>query len=119
LWDVGGTGARIPSQVAWSVKLPEAVAQSADTKLNCRRVTIRGISTSAASPLTVTPVVNGVQKPSKTYPIPVTGDWEVFASFMYDGLRFSAILSGSGQLELDRFSFHISEKPIGAAKVIA
>ncbi len=119
LWDVGGTGARTPSVVNWSVKLPEAVSQVADTKLNCRRVAIRGISTSAASPITVVPVVNGVQKPGQSYPILVSGDWEVFASFMYDGLRFSAILSGSGQIELDRFSFHISEKTVGAAKVVA
>jgi len=119
LWDTGGTGARFPSVVNFSVKLPEAVAQVADTKLNCRRVAIRGISTSAAGPLTVIPVVNGVQKPGQSYPIPVQGDWEVFASFMYDGLRFSAVLSGSGQLELDRFSFHISEKQVGASKVVA
>lgn len=119
LWDEGASGARTPSQVLYSVKLPEAVAQVADTKLNCRRVAIRGISTNAASPLTVTPIVNGVLKPSQSYQIPVSGDWEVFASFMYDGLRFSAILSGSGQLELDRFSFHVSEKAVGAAKVVA
>ena len=119
LWDTGATGARTPSQVSWSVKLPEAVAQVADTKLNCRRVAIRGISTSSTGFITVAPVVNGVQKPGQTYPIPVTGDWEVFASFMLDGLRFSAVISGSGQLELDRFSFHVSEKPVGAAKVIA
>jgi hypothetical protein len=119
MWDTGGTGARVPSVVNFSVKLPEAVAQSADTKLNCRRVAIRGISTSAAGPITVTPIVNGVQKPPKSYPIPVQGDWEVFASFMYDGLRFSAVISGSGQLELDRFSFHISEKPVGAAQRVS
>lgn len=119
LWDTGATGARAPSVVNFSVKLPEAVAQVADTKLNCRRVAIRGISTSAAGPLSVIPIVNGVQKPAQSYSIPVTGDWEVFASFMLDGLRFSAVISGSGQLELDRFSFHISEKPVGAAKVVA
>lgn len=119
LWDTGATGARTPSQVAWSAKLPEAVAQVADTKLNCRRLAIRGISTSSSGFLTVVPVVNGVQKPGQSYPIPVQGDWEVFASFMYDGLRFSAILSGNGQVELDRFSFHISEKAVGAAKVVA
>ena len=119
MWDEGATGARTPSQVSWSVKLPEAAAQSADTKLNCRRVTIRGISTSAVGTITVTPYVNGVAKPSQTYLIPASGDWEVFASFMYDGLRFSAVISGAGQLELDRFSYHITEKQVGAAKVIA
>ena len=120
LWDVGATGSRSPSQVQWSVKLPEAAAQSADTKLNCRRLAIRGIATAAVSPITVTPIVNGVVKAIKQpYPIPVSGDFEVFASYMFDGLRFNGIISGSGQLELDRFAFHVSEKPVGAAAVIA
>jgi len=119
MWDTGATGARTPSNVAWSVKLPEAADQVADTKLNCRRLAIRGISTMAVGTITVTRWVDGVAKSPRTYSIPVSGDWEVFASFMHDGLRFSATISGSGQLELDRFSYHITEKQVGAAKVIA
>lgn len=120
-WDTGATGARTPSAVLWSVKLPEVASQGADQKLNCRRLVIRGISTDVddVSPITVTPVVNGVSKPTQTYPIPTLGDFEVFASFMRDGLRFSAIIAGQGQLELDRFAFHIFEKSVGAARVIA
>jgi len=119
MWDVGGSGARNPSQVSWSVKLPEVASQDASTKLNCRRLAIRGISTSAVGTITVTPYRNGIAQPSWTYQIPTSGDWEVFASFMLDGLRFSATISGSGQLELDRFAFHVTEKQVGAAKVIA
>ena len=120
-WDTGATGARSPSAVTWSVKLPEVASQGADQKLNCRRLVIRGISTDVddVSPITVTPVVNGVSKPTQTYPIPGQGDFEVFASFMRDGLRFSAIIAGQGQVELDRFTFHVFEKSVGAAKVIA
>jgi hypothetical protein len=119
MWDVGATGARSPSNVTWSVKLPDVAAQIADTKLNCRRLAIRGINTTAVSPITVTPFVNGVAKSSQNYAIPASGDFEVFASYMLDGLRFSAIISGNGQLELDRFSFHVSEKAAGTAKVIS
>ena len=119
LWDVGGSGARTPSQVSWSVRLPEAVSQIADQKLNCRRLAIRGINTSAPTTIFVSPIVNGVSKSTQSYRIPAQGDFEVFASFMYDGLRFSAIITGSGQLELDRFSFHASDKPVGAAAVIS
>jgi hypothetical protein len=119
LWDVGATGARSPSAVAYSMKLPEAISQVDDQKLNCRRLAIRGIATSSSGFITVTPYVNGNAKPSKTYAIPLSGDFEVFASFMVDGLRFSAIIAGSGQLELNRFSFHVSDKPVGAAAVIS
>jgi hypothetical protein len=119
LWDTGATGARAPSLVNYSGKLPEAVSQIADQKLNCRRVTIRGIADSSSGAITVTPVVNGISKPSQNYKIPVSGDFEVFASFMRDGLRFSAIISGSGQLELNRFSFHITSKEVGAQAVIS
>jgi len=119
LWDVGATGARSPSQVTFSVKLPETISQSADQKLNCRRVAIRGIATSAVGVLNVVPVVNGANKPSQPYAVPASGDFEVFCSFMLDGLRFSAVVSGSGQLELNRFSFHVTQKEVGAAKVIS
>jgi hypothetical protein len=119
LWDVGATGARLPSAVLYSVKLPEAVSQTADQKLNCRRVTIRGIATNSSGTITVTPVVNGTSKPSQSYKIPLAGDFETFSSFMLDGLRFSAIISGSGQLELNRFSFHITAKEVGAKQLVS
>lgn len=119
-WDVGATGARTPSQVNWSLKLPETASQSADTKLNCRRVAIRGINTSSTSPVTVVPYVNGVAKHTKKpYTLPTSGDFEIFASFMHDGLRFSAIISGSGQLEMDRFIFHVTSKEVGAVALIS
>ena len=120
VWDVGATGARNPSNVNWSVKFPEAFSQSTDQKLNCRRVAIRGFSSgNGAGFITVTPVVNGKSKPAKPYTIPTSGDFEVFSSFMLDGQRFSAIIAGSGQVELSRPSYHVSDKAIGAARVIA
>lgn len=119
MWDVGAIGARSPSLVGFSVKLPEVFSQNPDQKLNCRRLAIRGINTSATPSLSVTPIVDGVARPAQPYGIPVAGDFEVFVSFMLDGLRFSATIAGSGMLELNRFSFHVTEKKIGAAKVIA
>ena len=119
MWDVGAVGARTQSLVAFSVKLPEVFSQTPDQKLNCRRLAIRGINTSATSVLSVTPIVDGVAKPTQNYPIPTSGDFEVFSSFMLDGLRFSAIIAGNGMLELNRFSFHVVEKKVGAPRVIA
>jgi hypothetical protein len=118
-WDVGGTGARTPSNVVWSVKCPEVFAQNIEQELNCRRVAIKGIATNQVSKITVTPVVNGVSKQPQSYTIPAAGDFKLPASFMLDGERFSAIISGSGQLELSRPVFHISEKAVGCARVLA
>jgi hypothetical protein len=119
LWDVGATGARSPSQVSWSVKVPEVFAQNIEQELNCNRIAIKGIATSSSGKITVTPVVNGKNKPSKPYKIPVSGDFTVFSSFMLDGERFSAIIAGSGQLELSRPTFHITAKEVGCARVIS
>jgi hypothetical protein len=119
MWDVGATGARTPSVVLYSAKLPDAVSQTADQKMNCRRVAIRGIATNSSGFINVVPVVNGKNKPGQNYKIPLSGDFEVFASFMLDGLRFSAVISGSGQLELNRFSFHVTAKEVGAAALIS
>jgi hypothetical protein len=119
-WDVGGTGARTPSNVAWSVKCPEEYdTNNIEQELNCRRVVVKGIATNQASKISVTPIVNGKNKPVITYSIPASGDFKLMASFMFDGERFSAIISGNGQLELSRPTFHISSKPVGCAKVIA
>ena len=119
MWDVGATGARSPSLVNSSVRLPEAVGTPADQKMNCRRLAIRGTSTSAYPFISVILIVNGKNKGLKSYPIPVSGDWEVFVGYMLDGLRFGAIIGTAGQLELDRFSFHVAAKEVGTASVIS
>jgi hypothetical protein len=106
--------------VAWSVKCPEEYdTNNIEQELNCRRVVVKGIATNQASKISVTPIVNGKNKPVITYSIPASGDFKLMASFMFDGERFSAIISGNGQLELSRPTFHISSKPVGCAKVIA
>lgn len=117
MWDTGATGVRLPSQVNFMVQLPDVATKGADQKLYCRRIVIRGIATTGNS-LTVTPIIDGNNKPSATYPIPLQGDFELFASFQRDGLRFAATITGSGQLELDRFAFHVSPKAVGVPKVL-
>jgi hypothetical protein len=119
LWDTGAIGARSPSKILGNIKLPDAVGTPADQKMNCIRLAIRGISTAATPSISVIPIVNGKNKPAKSYAIPVTGDWEVFVSYLLDGLRFGAIISTTGDVELDRFSYHIAPKEVGTAAVIS
>lgn len=107
---LSNSGAPIP--VGYSVQLPDVYGESADQKSQCRRFVIRGVSSGGTS-LSFTPIINGVAKPAKTYPIPSSGDFELFVGVLKDGLRFSAIIFGSGDVELDRVVLHVSPKAIG------
>jgi hypothetical protein len=109
----------VGTDVIWSVKLPDEYnRQDPGNKLFCRRLIVRGVGAGAKT-LTVTPIVNGVSKPAQAYPLPASGDFEVFAGIQRDGLRFAAKLSGSGHIEIDRAIWHIQPKQIGAKSVVA
>jgi hypothetical protein len=43
----------------------------------------------------------------------------VFVSYMLDGLRFGAIIGTTGQLELNRFSYHVAPKEVGTSLIIS
>lgn len=117
-WYTGAAGAFSPSQVAWNAEMPDVAAPNPDLKLTCRRIALRGISSGPTS-ITVTPRIGGVLKVAQTYRISGTGDFEVFAGVLMDGLRFSATISGTGNIELDRVIFHVSPKSIGVPLVIS
>jgi len=109
----------VGTDVIWSVNLPDEYnRQDPGNKLFCRRLVVRGVGAGAKT-LTVTPIVNGVSKPAQSYPLPASGDFEVFAGIQRDGLRFAAKLSGSGHIEIDRAVWHIQPKQIGAKSVVA
>jgi hypothetical protein len=109
----------VGTDVIWSVNLPDEYnRQDPGNKLFCRRLIVRGVGAGSKT-LTVTPIVNGVSKPAQSYPLPASGDFEVFAGIQRDGLRFAAKLSGSGHIEIDRAVWHIQPKQIGAKSVVA
>jgi hypothetical protein len=63
-------------------------------------------------------------QPAQTFPLVVPssfaqGDFEVFASVRMDGMRFAAIVSATGRLEINRVDFHVSPKSIGVPVHIA
>ena len=98
--------------VNWSVRLPDVFGQSPDLKMQLRRYAIRGISNGATS-FSLQLIVNGNLGLTKTYPIPSSGDFEVFSGWLKDGLRFAAIISGSGHIEIDRVIAHLTDKKLG------
>jgi hypothetical protein len=98
--------------VKWSVRLPDVFGQSPDLKMQLRRYAIRGISNGATS-FSLQLIVNGNLGLTKTYPIPSSGDFEVFSGWLKDGLRFAAIISGSGHIEIDRVIAHLTDKKLG------
>jgi hypothetical protein len=94
------------------VRLPDVFGQSPDLKMQLRRYAIRGISNGATS-FSLQLIVNGNLSLTKTYPIPSSGDFEVFSGWLKDGLRFAAIISGSGHIEIDRVIAHLTDKKLG------
>jgi hypothetical protein len=116
-WYTGAPNSITP--VVWSFQSPEAYSTPMDQKLHWRRLAIRGVQTSGATILTVTPYVNGVAKPSRNYTIPAQGDFEVFCGPQLEGLRFNAIISGSGHLEINRLDFQVTPKTVGVPSVVS
>lgn len=109
-WYAEDTSILIP--VAWSFRTPEAFDQTQDNKLYCKRLAIRGISSGATS-LSVEQILNGNDKLTTPYAVPSSGDFEVFAAYRLDGLRFAAIISGAGHIEVDRVDFQMQPKHLG------
>jgi len=116
-WYTGDPNAITP--VIWSVQSPEAFGNPQDQKLHWRRLAIRGVATGGSPTLTVTPYINGVAKPAQRYTVPVNGDFELFAGIRMEGLRFNAIISGSGHLEISRLDFQLYPKAVGTPLVIS
>jgi hypothetical protein len=102
--------------VLWSMKTPEAFSNPQDQKLEWRRLALRGFSDGATT-IAITPYANGKAKPVRNYMIPSSGDFEVFCGPRIDGLRFDAIISGTGGIEISRCDFQIYEKAVGVPSV--
>lgn len=114
LWYTGDPVANTP--VLWSMKSPEAFSNPADQKLEWRRLAIRGFSDGAIT-IAITPYVNGKAKPVRNYTIPSSGDFEVFCGPRLDGLRFNAIISGSGGIEISRLDYQLYPKALGVPSI--
>ena len=114
-WYTGDSVAITP--VVSSMQTPEAYGNPQDQKLHWRRLAIRGVSTGGNTTVTITPEVNGVAKPSRSYQIPPNGDFEIFAGFRLEGLRFNATITFTGHVEINRCDFQLYPKAIGVPSV--
>ena len=109
----------VGTDVIWSVNLPDEYKRDdPGNKLYCRRLIVRGVGAGAKT-LSIAPIVNGITKPVQVYPLPASGDFEVFAGIQRDGLRFAAKLSGQGHIEIDRGIWYLQDKKIGVKSVVA
>jgi hypothetical protein len=105
--------------VVWSMTTPETFGNPADQKLHWRRQAIRGVTTGYSGNITVTPVVNGNTKSPQSYPVPGTGDFEVFAAMRLEGLRFHSVITGAGHIEISRVDDQMLPKQVGVPSVIS
>ena len=99
--------------VAWKVRTPEVTSQSSDERLFCRRLVIRGINSNSTDPLTVTFRVNGVPRIAINTPRLPLGDFDTFVTLATTSLRFSAEISGTGDVEILSFTWQVEPKPAG------
>jgi len=113
-WATSAAGVNTPAQVAVSVRTPTVASKDPDTRLYCRRVTVRGyVDNSAPTTLTIQPRVAGVAQRTQTVVLAATGDIQKQAAVGITHDRFDAIVSGSGQITIDAFGFHVVPKPAG------
>jgi hypothetical protein len=115
-WYTGDPNSITP--VICNMTSPEAFGNPQDEKLHWRRLAIRGVSDGATS-IAVTPYVNGKAKPVRNYTIPSSGDFEVFCGPQIEGLRFHAIITFTGNLEISRLDFQIVPKTVGVPFVVS
>jgi uncharacterized membrane protein YgcG len=113
LWYTGATGAGAPSAVAISVRTPTTVSKEPDEVLYCRESIVRGVNTNSTSPLTLAPRVDGVAQPGMNLALPASGDFTVIYPVMQRGTRFEADISGTGDIEIDAFTFGVQPRPAG------
>ena len=113
-WATSAAGVNTPVAVAWSARTPSAASKDPETRLYCRRVVVRGyVDNSAPTSLTIQPRVAGVAQAAQTVTLPATGDIQKQAAVGITHDRFDAIVSGSGQITIDAFGFHLVPKPVG------
>lgn len=113
-WATSAAGVNTPAQVTWSGRSPTVSSKDPDTRLYCRRVVLRGyVDNPAPSTLTFQVRVAGVAQPTQTVPLLATGDVMKQAAVGITHDRFDVIVSGSGQITIDAFDFHVVPKPLG------
>jgi hypothetical protein len=121
-WQAGDAqwkgGAASPADVSWNFRPAEMASKEANQRIYCRRVVIRGISTSSSA-LTVTPRVGGTALAAQTTAKPAVGDFDLFVTVDRTGLRFDATIAGTKIVEIDDIGWHLEPRPVGVAMVAA
>jgi hypothetical protein len=117
-WYASASTAGFTADVAWNVHTPEFFADPSQ-RAYCRRVFLRFINTTATAGLTVTPYLDGTAQAAFVTPAFGTGDVELDIPVQAVALRFSLLIAGSGQVELDRVTWLATAKPPGVPRVFA
>jgi len=113
-WDTNGTGARTPSEVLWNFETLTAASQDSDQLVYLRRWVISLINSSgSAFTATVTPKKDGKTLTPRPFYVPANADFDIDAAFGFRGRRFSAIVAGSGNVEIDGDTAEVEGRPSG------
>jgi hypothetical protein len=112
-WDTNGTGARSPTKVTWSFETLTAASQDSDQTIYLRRWVVSLINSGSAFTATVTPKKDGKTFTPRPFYVPANADFDIDAAFGFRGRRFSALVAGVGNVEIDGDTAELEPRPAG------
>jgi len=112
-WDTSGSGARNPSAVLWNFETLTAASQNDDQKIYCRRWVISLINSGSSFMALVTPRQNGKLHTARQFYVPAGADFDIDCAIGFIGRRFSVVVTGQGNVEIDGDTSEIEPRPAG------
>ena len=113
LWDEGGSGARVPSQVAWSGRSLTMASKTNDQRIYVRRVVLTGTNSSLGGMITISWRKNGVQQGQQSFSVVANADFDLDLAIGQTGKRFDVTFSGNTDAQLDGLTFEPEPRPAG------
>ena len=112
-WDTGATGARTPSNVAWSFRTNRVAAQDVDSRIYCRRLVVNGNNSGGAGTVTVAVLKNNVLQQTFSFYIPANREWDVDVAVGFEDKDFDAIVSSSLHATVQGVTYEVEQRPMG------
>jgi hypothetical protein len=112
-WDTGGSGARVPSNVAWSFRTNRVASQEVNQRIFCRRLVVNGNNSGAAGTLTVAVYKKGVLQQTMTFRIPANRIFDVDCPVGFSDKDFDAVISSSIHGDVHGVTYEIEPRPAG------
>lgn len=112
-WDTAGSGARSPSNVAWSFRTNRVASQEVDQRIYCRRLIVSGNNSGAAGAITCTAYGSGKVLQTLTFTVPANGEWSIDMPIGFSDRDFDVVVSSSIHGDVHGCTYEIEPRPMG------